>query len=317
MLPRRHLRRRQVRPQPPAGAHQLRRRLRQYAHRHDELRADAAKALSLIPGKHRFNLHAFYGEFGGKKVDRDEIEPAHFRNWIAWAKAHQLGLDFNPTCFSHPKAADGFTLSHRDPGIRRFWIEHCQRSREIGAAMGRALGTPCVTNVWIPDGFKDTPADRVAPRERLAASLDAVFRTEMATGTRTRVAQGVRSDGFTLAPDEFARIAEEEGFPAVAKSFKEIAKVEAYHERRYRKLLENVNGYKVFKKDLKRAAKEMPNFKEGQPTGETCDKCGKGEMVEKAGKFDKTVICGKAEHQTGRLGRAGYPGNRRWPFRRS
>jgi L-rhamnose isomerase len=142
----------------------------------EELRADIEKALSLIPGRHRVNLHAMYGEFGGKKVDRDEIEPAHFRNWIAWARERRLGLDFNPTCFAHPKAADGFTLSHRDKGIRNFWIEHCRRSREIGAAMGRALGSPCVTNVWIPDGFKDTPADRRAPRERLAAALDEVFK---------------------------------------------------------------------------------------------------------------------------------------------
>jgi L-rhamnose isomerase len=142
----------------------------------DELRADVETALSLIPGRHRFNLHAFYGEFGGKKVDRDEIEPEHFKNWIAWAKANRLGLDFNPTCFAHPKAADGFTLSHRDPAIRQFWIEHCIRSREIGAAMGKALGKSCVTNVWIPDGFKDTPADRHGPRARLAASLDAVFK---------------------------------------------------------------------------------------------------------------------------------------------
>ena len=100
----------------------------------DELRADLDKALSLIPGKHRLNLHAFYGEFGGKKVDRDAIEPKHFKNWIAWAKQNGLGLDFNPTCFSHPKAADGFTLSNADKGIRQFWIDHCIRSREIGAA---------------------------------------------------------------------------------------------------------------------------------------------------------------------------------------
>lgn len=142
----------------------------------DELRADLEKALSLIPGQHRVNLHAMYGEFGGKKVDRDEIEVAQFKNWIAWAKANGLGLDFNPTCFAHPKAADGFTLSHRNKGIRQFWIEHCRRSREIGAAMGNALGTPCVTNVWVPDGFKDTPADRQSPRERLAAALDEVFK---------------------------------------------------------------------------------------------------------------------------------------------
>ena len=142
----------------------------------DELRGDFEKALSLIPGQHRVNLHAIYGEFSGKKVDRDKIEVVHFQNWIVWAKANRLGLDFNPTCFSHPKAADGFTLSHRDKSIRNFWIEHCRRSREIGAAMGRALGTPCITNVWIPDGFKDTPADRQSPRERLATALDEVFK---------------------------------------------------------------------------------------------------------------------------------------------
>ncbi|MEO6742348.1 MAG: L-rhamnose isomerase, partial [Chthoniobacteraceae bacterium] len=142
----------------------------------DELRADLDKALSLIPGTHRLNLHAFYGEFGGKNVDRDEIETAHFKNWIAWAKTNGLGLDFNPTCFAHPKAADGFTLSHRNKGVRNFWIEHCRRSREIGAAMGKVLGTPCVTNVWVPDGFKDTPADRQSPRERLADSLDTIFK---------------------------------------------------------------------------------------------------------------------------------------------
>ena len=142
----------------------------------DELRADIGKAFSLIPGKHRVNLHAIYGEFDGKRVDRDEIEAAHFLSWIDWAKANGFGLDFNPTCFAHRKAADGFTLSHPDRAIRRFWIEHCRRSRAIGAAMGKALGKPCVTNLWIPDGFKDTPADRKAPRERLAASLDAVFK---------------------------------------------------------------------------------------------------------------------------------------------
>ena len=141
----------------------------------DELRADLDKALSLIPGTHRLNLHAFYGEFGGKKVDRDQIETKHFENWIDWAKAKGMGMDFNPTCFAHPKAADGFTLSHSKKGIRDFWIEHCKRSRDISAAMGKALGSPCVMNVWIPDGYKDTPVDRVSPRQRLEKSLDAVF----------------------------------------------------------------------------------------------------------------------------------------------
>jgi L-rhamnose isomerase len=141
----------------------------------DELRADLDLALSLIPGSHRVNLHAMYGEFGGRPIERDDIDSTHFRNWIAWAKARHLGLDFNPTCFAHPKAAEGLTLSHPNRSIRSFWIEHCRRAREIGAAMGRALGSPCVTNLWIPDGFKDTPADRRRPRQRLLAALDAVF----------------------------------------------------------------------------------------------------------------------------------------------
>lgn len=141
----------------------------------DELRADLDKALSLIPGKHRLNLHAFYGEFGDKKVDRDEIEPEHFKGWIDWAKANGMGMDFNPTCFAHPKAADGFTLSHPRKGIRDFWIAHCRRSREISAAIGKALGSPCVMNVWVPDGYKDTPVDRISPRQRLANSLDTIF----------------------------------------------------------------------------------------------------------------------------------------------
>lgn len=173
----------------------------------DELRTDLEKALSLIPGRHRVNLHAMYGEFGGKKVDRDEIEPAHFKNWIAWAKTNRLGLDFNPTCFAHPQAADGFTLSHRDRGIRNFWIEHCRRSREIGAAMGRALGTPCITNVWIPDGFKDTPADRIAPRERLAAALDDVFKKPLSAKHNLDAVEGklfgIGAESCTVGSHEF------------------------------------------------------------------------------------------------------------------
>ena len=141
----------------------------------DELRADLEAALSLIPGKHRLNLHASYAETGGAGVERNELRADHFRSWIDWARTHGLGLDFNPTFFSHPKAADGFTLSHRDAAIRSFWIEHGVACRRIGAAFGEALGSACVTNVWIPDGFKDTPVDRRGPRERLAASLDAIF----------------------------------------------------------------------------------------------------------------------------------------------
>ena len=165
------------------------------------------KAYSLIPGKHRLNLHAFYGEFGGKKVDRDAIEPKHFTNWISWAKQNGLGLDFNPTCFSHPKAADGFTLSHADKGIRKFWIEHCIRSREIGAAMGKALDKTCVTNVWIPDGMKDTPADRVGPRDRLAESLDSIFKKAISPQLNLDAVEpklfGIGSESFVVGSHEF------------------------------------------------------------------------------------------------------------------
>ena len=141
----------------------------------DELRRDIDQALALIPGKHRLNLHASYGEFGGRKVDRDQIEVSHYQPWIDWARERGLGMDFNPTYFAHPKAADGFTLSHRDAGIRDFWIEHGRRCRGIAAAMGQALGSPCVMNVWVPDGSKDTPVDRKSPRERLRDSLDRIF----------------------------------------------------------------------------------------------------------------------------------------------
>jgi L-rhamnose isomerase len=141
----------------------------------EELRGDLEKTYSLLPGKHRLNLHASYAETGGRRVERNELDALHFKNWIAWAKARKLGLDFNPTFFSHPMAADGFTLAHRDKVVREFWIGHGVACRKIGAAMGRALGTPCVTNVWIPDGFKDMPVDRKGPRQRLAESLDAVF----------------------------------------------------------------------------------------------------------------------------------------------
>jgi len=140
-----------------------------------ELQQDLEQALSLIPGRHRLNLHAIYGDFGGEKVDRDSIELKHFQGWIDWCKSHELGMDFNPSCFSHSKADDGFTLSSPDRGIRDFWIEHCKRSRRIAAEIGRVLDSPAVTNVWIPDGMKDMPADRLSYRKRLAESLDAVF----------------------------------------------------------------------------------------------------------------------------------------------
>ncbi|GIO37003.1 L-rhamnose isomerase [Paenibacillus antibioticophila] len=139
-----------------------------------ELREDLEKALSLIPGKHKVNLHAIYADTD-EQVDLDELEPRHFEKWVEWAKEQDLGLDFNPTYFSHPNAADGFTLSHANDEIREFWIRHGKASRKIAEYFGRELGQTCFTNFWVPDGYKDTPVDRLAPRQRLAASLDEIF----------------------------------------------------------------------------------------------------------------------------------------------
>ncbi len=141
----------------------------------DHLRQDIEKVMSLLPGQQRLNLHAIYGDFKGEKVDRDQIEVKHFQSWIDWAKENKIGLDFNPTCFSHPYANDGFTLSSKNEKHRKFWVEHIKRSRKIATEMGRQLGTPSINNIWIPDGSKDTPVDRNKHRELLKKSLDEIF----------------------------------------------------------------------------------------------------------------------------------------------
>ena len=139
-----------------------------------ELMADLDKALSLIPGAHKINLHATYAILGDEKVSRDKLRPEHFAPWVEFAKQRGLGLDINPTLFSHPLAADGLTLSHPDEKIRRFWIDHCKAMRKIGEYFGRELGITCVNNIWIPDGYKDVPADRIGPRKRLMDALDEI-----------------------------------------------------------------------------------------------------------------------------------------------
>lgn len=141
----------------------------------EQMRADLDKVMSLLPGKQRLNLHAIYGEFGGKLVDRDKIEVKHFQGWIDWAKKKGIGLDFNCTCFSHKLADDGFTLSSKNEKIRKFWVEHTKRCRLIAAEMGKQLGSPSVHNIWIPDGSKDTPVDRNTLRKQLKKSLDEIF----------------------------------------------------------------------------------------------------------------------------------------------
>ncbi len=173
-----------------------------------ELRGDIEMAFSLIPGKHRVNLHSFYVEFPrGRKAERNELEPRHFRSWIEWAKSLGIGMDFNPTLFAHPKAADGFTLSHKDKSIRKFWIEHCIACRKVGAALGRALGSPAVTNVWIPDGMKDTPADRHSARERLKEALDEIFAEKISPKHNLDAIEGklfgIGAESYTVGSHEF------------------------------------------------------------------------------------------------------------------
>ncbi|MCI2068110.1 MAG: L-rhamnose isomerase [Bacilli bacterium] len=144
----------------------------------EELRKDLEEVLTLVPGPYKVNLHAIYADTD-EKVDLDQLEPKHFKTWVDWAKKNHVGLDFNPTCFSHPKAASGFTLSSADDEVRNFWIEHCIRSRKIAEYFGKELGKTCVTNFWIPDGYKDIPYDRLAPRKRLMDSLDQIFKEKI------------------------------------------------------------------------------------------------------------------------------------------
>ena len=173
----------------------------------EELRSDLEKALSLIPGKHRINLHAIYGETDGKVVDRDALAPEHFENWVQWAKEHELGLDFNPTLFSHEKAEDGLTLAHPNKEIRDFWIDHCIASRKIGEYFGRELGTPALTNIWIPDGYKDIPSDRLTPRRRLKESLDKIFAEDIDEKYNLDSVEsklfGIGSEAYVVGSHEF------------------------------------------------------------------------------------------------------------------
>lgn len=173
----------------------------------DELRSDLDMVYRLLPGRHRLNLHAIYAETGGAKVRRDELGPEHFAAWLDWAKAGGHGIDFNPTCFSHPLAADGLTLTHPDPAIRRFWIDHCIACRRIGAHFGQALGTPCITNIWIPDGMKDNPVDRLGPRQRLRESLDAILAEPLDPAHNRDAVEaklfGIGSESYVVGSHEF------------------------------------------------------------------------------------------------------------------
>ena len=173
----------------------------------DELRADLDLALSLIPGKHRLNLHACYADLSGGRVDRDAYTIAQFQSWVDWCQARGVGMDFNPSYFSHPLASDGLTLSHPDKHIRQFWIDHGIACRKIGEDMGRQLGSPAVTNFWIPDGSKDLPFDRKSPRERLAASLDTIFAAPVDRSLNLDAVEsklfGIGSESYVVGSHEF------------------------------------------------------------------------------------------------------------------
>ncbi len=171
-----------------------------------ELMADLDKAFSLIPGKHKVNLHASYA-ITDEKVDRDKLEPKHFKAWVDYAKDRGLGLDFNPTLFSHPKAANGLTLSSPDKTIREFWIDHCKASRKIAEYFGKELGTTTLNNIWIPDGYKNAPADRLSPRKRLKDSLDEIFTQKVdakyvADCVESKVF-GIGFESYTVGSSEF------------------------------------------------------------------------------------------------------------------
>jgi L-rhamnose isomerase len=173
----------------------------------DELRADYERALSLIPGKNRVNLHAIYAETEDEIVDRDLIKIDHFKKWINWAKKLGVGIDFNPSCFGHPMAANGFTLSSKDEAVRQFWIRHVKACREIAAAIGKELGTPCVMNIWVPDGFKDIPADRLGYRQLMVKSLDEILAVKydkkyLVDALESKLF-GISVESYTVASHEF------------------------------------------------------------------------------------------------------------------
>jgi L-rhamnose isomerase len=170
-----------------------------------ELRGDLELACSLIPGAKRVNLHAIYLE-SDHRVERDAIEPKHYQNWVDWARQKKMGLDFNPTCFSHPRSADGFTLSHPDAAIRKFWIDHCIACRGISEYFGKELGSTTVMDIWVPDGSKDLPADRMSPRLRLIEALDTIVAA--ADGKHHKVAVegklfGIGAESYTVGSNDF------------------------------------------------------------------------------------------------------------------
>ena len=211
----------------------------------DELMADIRKAYSLIPGKHKLNLHACY-LISEEKVDRDAIEPRHFKAWVDFAKQEGIGLDFNPTFFSHPKAADTLTLSHPDKAIRDFWIEHGKHSRKVAEYFGRELGMTCLNNVWVPDGLKDVPADRIGMRERLKDSLDQIFAEKL---DRKYIADAVEGKVFGIGVESFT-VGSHEFYTNYAAHHDMICLLDTGHYHPTEVVSDKISSYALFNKQL-------------------------------------------------------------------
>lgn len=211
-----------------------------------ELRADLVKALSLIPGTNRLNLHASYADFSGGYADRDALEPRHFDSWLEWGKKHGVMIDFNSTLFSHPKADAGFTLSSKDAGIRRFWVEHVKRARRIAAYIGEKQGSPCVHNIWIPDGSKDIPVDRMGHRQLLKESLDEVFTVNY---SREHVRDAVESKLFGIGSEAFV-VGSHEFYMGYAGSGKAMMCLDMGHFHPTESVADKISSVLLFQDEL-------------------------------------------------------------------
>lgn len=212
----------------------------------DEMRSDLEKVYSIIPGTHRLNLHTHYGDFGGKPVDRDEIEPKHFDSWITWARKNKVKLDFNCTVFSHPLSDDGFSLSSKNTKQRGFWIEHVKRAREISAHLGRKQKSSCIHNIWLHDGMKDLPADRMGYRKLLMDTLDDIFRKkylekEMKDAVESKLF-GIGSEAFVVGSHEF--------YLAYALTRKKMLCLDMGHFHPTESVADKISSILLFSKEL-------------------------------------------------------------------
>jgi len=212
----------------------------------DEMRADLDKVFSLVAGPHRVNLHAIYAETTGSCPDRDQLAPEHFARWIDWAKQNRLGMDFNGTFFSHPRAASGMTLASPDKAVREFWIAHGVACRRVAAAMGKAVGSPCVHNVWIPDGMKDVPADRLAPRQRLRDSLDRVFKQKI---SRDLVLDAVEGKLFGIGSESYV-VGSHEFYFGYALANDKLVTIDTGHYHPTESPVDKVSSVMLFAKEL-------------------------------------------------------------------